>query len=217
MNERLDVLDANLARLLTEAYAPVVPTDVFRRRVELAVARRVGAPSAGPAALPPRRWWLPVAAVASLLALVLASVWWLGGGAGGSPTARAILARGEVAVRSEWGGRWRALAAAEAARELRLVWRRYPAPALELAQGLGRERPGGVSVAARGRVEHREPALDVLRDVGVDDLLERADQVYVDRHALAPVERAVGPRERERAGVELLARPVERAGEPMGR
>ncbi len=126
MNPRNDVLEANLARLLPRAYRPVVPSDVFRRRVELAVGERVApvAPVAAAGAsgrgLARRRRgpWFPVAAVASLLGLFFSSVWWFSRGPGGSPTVQAIVAVGDVAMRRELDGPWRALGDEEAARGL---------------------------------------------------------------------------------------------------
>lgn len=119
------VLEENLRRLLTRAYAPVRPAPEFRRRLEanLRAARPGARVTRGRARY---RRLAVLAAAAGVVAALFA--WRLAPGGGAAPGERleAILARGDVAwrpgaARDAEPAPWRALEPAEAAAGIELV------------------------------------------------------------------------------------------------
>lgn len=161
-----DVLDANLALLLSRAYVPVRPTAAFRAALNSTLGARLRARVSETVALPvlaprapgsethtasaprPRStrtfaWQLAAALLVCLLGGVFVARAFFGGpGTHDSGDCAEFLARGEVAVRTD-GGAWRAFDARERAHGFE-----HAGGALELATP--RERGASVWLASAG-------------------------------------------------------------------
>lgn len=104
-----DVLDRNLAALLTRAYEKVEPRAAFRERL-----RRDFLAHAAELAVRPRRFELArsrpllVALAASVAVIVAGWMAFRAGSANGAASRDELLARGEIAVRRARDGSWRA-------------------------------------------------------------------------------------------------------------